>query len=239
MLDFIGSLFDNFMFLILYISGGSSFPKPLTAAEEQYYLKLMNEGDKSARDVLVERNLRLVAHIIKKYYAGSGDQDDLISIGTIGLIKGVSSYRPSKGTRLATYAARCIENEILMYFRSQRKTQNEAHISDPIDTDDDGNSLTYMDVVATEDDIADNIDLKVNTLRLYSYIEDLPQREQKILKMRYGLFNTKNMTQKEVAKKLGISRSYVSRIEKKAVDTLKTRFNEGDRDAQNTETYRR
>lgn len=238
MLELLGNLFDNFMFLILYISGGASFPKPLTAAEEQYYLKRMHDGDKSARDVLVERNLRLVAHIIKKYYAGNGDQDDLISIGTIGLIKGVSSYRPSKGTRLATYASRCIENEILMYFRSQKKLQNETYISDPIDTDDDGNCLTYMDIVACEDDISESLDLKVNTRKLYSYIGDLPGREQKILTMRYGLYNTKNMTQKEVAKKLGISRSYVSRIEKKAVDTLKTRFNEGNSNAENTETDR-
>ncbi len=148
----------------------------------------------------------------------------MISIGTIGLIKGITSYKPVKKTKLATYAAKCIENEILMFFRSQRKTQNETFISDPIDVDDDGNSLTYMDIVCQDDDIADCIDLKLNTKRLYSYIKDLPEREKMIITMRYGLYNTKSLTQKEVAKKMRISRSYVSRIEKKALDKLKYKF---------------
>ena len=226
MFELLNSLFDNFMFLILYISNGVSFPKPLTKSEEQYYLEKYAAGDMHAKDILIERNLRLVAHVIKKYYAVGSDQDDLISVGTIGLIKGITSYSCSKGTKLATYAARCIENEILMYFRAQRKLQNETFISDPIDVDDDGNSLTYMDVVSQDDDIAEQIDLRANTEKLYSYIEQLPSREKMIITMRYGLYNTKIMTQKEVADKLHISRSYVSRIEKKTLEKLRLNFEE-------------
>ena len=224
MLEILTNLFDNFLFLILYISNGSTFPKPLTAAEEEYYLQKFRDGDMSARDVLIEKNLRLVAHVIKKYYASSTDQDDLISIGTIGLIKGISSYNSRKGTKLATYAARCIENEIFMYFRSQRKLQNETYISDPIDVDSDGNSITYMDIVYEDDNIIDSIDLKINTKRLYSFISELSEREKLIITLRYGLYNTKPLTQIEVSKKLGISRSYVSRIEKRVVETLRERF---------------
>ena len=224
MFEILSNLFDNFMFLILYISNGSSFPKPLTAKEEQHYYEKFKAGDESARDILIERNLRLVAHVIKKYYSNISDQEDLISIGTIGLIKGINSYKPCKGTKLATYAARCIENEILMYFRSQRKNQNETLISSPIEIDEDGNSLTYMDIVCEEDDLAENIDLKINTRRLYDYIESLEKREKTIITLRYGLYNTKPLTQKEVAKKLDISRSYVSRIEKKALEKLKVKF---------------
>lgn len=224
MLEILNGLFDNFMFLILYLSNGSSFPKPLTAAEEQYYLDKYKAGDESARDILIERNLRLVAHVIKKYYANSSDQDDLISIGTIGLIKGITSYNTCKGTKLATYAARCIENEIFMYFRSQKKLQNESLINDPIDFDEEGNSLTYMDIVYEDDDIIDSIDLKIKSAKLYDYIKLLPEREKIIITLRYGLYNTKPLTQKEVAKKLGISRSYVSRIEKKVLETLKMNF---------------
>jgi RNA polymerase sporulation-specific sigma factor len=229
MLQILSNLFDNFMFLILYISNGSSFPKPLSTAQEQYYLEKYQNGDQSAKDILIEHNLRLVAHVIKKYYALASDQDDLISIGTIGLIKGVTSFNASKGTKLATYVARCIENEIFMYFRSQKKIQNETFISDPIDTDDDGNSLTYMDIVCDDSDIIDSIDLKINTKKLYGYIEELTQREKAIITLRYGLYNTKPMTQKEVSKKLGISRSYVSRIEKKVVETLKLKFEQQSR----------
>lgn len=225
MFEIFNGIFDNLMFLILYISNGASFPKPLSAAEEQYYLEKYHAGDVSARDVLIERNLRLVAHVIKKYYANSSDQEDLISIGTIGLIKGITSYKPCKGTKLATYAARCIENEIFMYFRSQRKNQNETFISDPIDYDDEGNSLTYMDIVYEDDNIVDSIDLKIKSDKLYKYVEMLSEREKIIITLRYGLYNTKPLTQKEVAKKLGISRSYVSRIEKKVLETLKANFN--------------
>ncbi len=224
MFEIFANLFDNFMFLILYISNGASFPKPLSASEEQFYLERFHNGDISARDVLIERNLRLVAHIVKKYYANATDQDDLISIGTIGLIKGITSYKQSKGTKLATYAARCIENEILMHFRSQKKIQVEAFINDPIETDSDGNALTYLDVIYEEDNIADNLDLKINISKLYSYIDKLPKRDKIIISLRYGLYNTKPLTQNEVAKKLGISRSYVSRIEKKILNSLKEEF---------------
>lgn len=209
---------------MLYISNGATFPKPLSAAEESYYLEKFRNGDKNARDILIERNLRLVAHIIKKYYSNTKDQEDLISIGTIGLIKGVTSFNGCKGTRLATYAAKCIENEILMYFRTQKKNQNELFISDPIETDDDGNALTFMDIVCEDEDIAENLDLKLNSQKLYEFIKTLPEREKKILTLRYGLYNTTPMTQKKVAKKLDISRSYVSRIEKKAIEKLKRQF---------------
>ena len=209
---------------MLYISNGATFPKPLSAAEESYYLEKFRNGDKNARDILIERNLRLVAHIIKKYYSNTKDQEDLISIGTIGLIKGVTSFNDCKGTRLATYAAKCIENEILMYFRTQKKNQNELFISDPIETDDDGNALTFMDIVCEDEDIAENLDLKLNSQKLYEFIKTLPERKKKILTLRYGLYNTTPMTQKKVAKKLDISRSYVSRIEKKAIEKLKRQF---------------
>lgn len=224
MFNLLSNFFDNFMYLILYISNGASFPKPLTSAEEEYYLEKFQQGDALARDILVERNLRLVAHVIKKYYANLSDQEDLISIGTIGLIKGIDSYKPCKGTKLATYAARCIENEIFMHFRSQRKNQNETFISDPIDVDDDGKTLTFMDIVCEDDDIIDSIDLKINSSRLYTFVDELPQREKMIITLRYGLYNTKPLTQREVSKKLGISRSYVSRIEKKVLENLKFKF---------------
>ncbi len=215
------SFLDRTIFLMLYLSGGATFPKPLSLAEERYYLNLYKEGDLEARNILIERNLRLVAHIIKKYYATSKDQDDLISIGTIGLIKGVSTFDHAKGARLATYAARCIENEILMYFRNQKKRQNDVNISDPIETDGDGNALTFMDVVCEEENFAEDLDLKINCGKLYQYLDKIPEREKKILIMRYGLYNTTPMTQKQVAEKLGISRSYVSRIETKALQRMR------------------
>ncbi len=230
MLNILSNFFDNFMFLILFISNGASFPKPLSLEKEQYYLERYQKfGDIEAKNILIERNLRLVAHIIKKYYAASNEQEDLISIGTIGLIKGITSYKQAKGTKLATYAARCIENEILMYFRSQKKNQCEMFISDPIDTDEDGNSISYMDIVSSEDDFAESIDLKINTQKLYKYIDSLEPREKMIITLRYGLYNTKPLTQNEVAKKMGISRSYVSRIEKKVLETLKQKFDESNR----------
>ncbi len=218
------SFLDRTIFLMLYLSGGATFPKPLSLAEERYYFKQFKSGDLEARNILIERNLRLVAHIIKKYYATSKDQDDLISIGTIGLIKGVSTFDHTKGARLATYAARCIENEILMYFRNQKKRQNDVNISDPIETDGDGNALTFMDVVYEEERFAEELDLKINCKRLYQYIEKIPEREKKILIMRYGLYNTVPQTQKQVAAKMGISRSYVSRIETKALNRLRGYF---------------
>ena len=214
------------LFYSLQLSSGS-FPRPLTEEEERYYLDLAGKGDLEARNVLIERNLRLVAHIMKKYYAQTADQEDLISIGTIGLIKAASSFNSGKGTKFATYASRCIENEILMYFRQKKKSMQDVSISDPIDVDKDGNSITLMDIVQGDENILDSIDLSIQSQKLYHFIEhNLEPREQKILAYRYGLYNLRPMPQREVAKKLNISRSYVSRIEKKALEKLKGYFEE-------------
>ena len=205
-------LFANTLLFSLRLSGGGSFPKPLSAAEEREYLRRYAQGDQEARDVLIERNLRLVAHIIKKYYASLSDQDDLISIGTIGLIKAVSTFDYDKGTRFATYASRCIENEILMYFRRKKKSASDLSISDPIDTDKDGNAITLQDIMADEDNVLDQIDLQLKSEQLYQYIDRfLDPRERQIITLRYGLRSTSPLTQREVASRLGISRSYVSR----------------------------
>ena len=215
-------LFANTLLFSLRLSGGGSFPKPLSAAEEREYLRRYAQGDQEARDVLIERNLRLVAHIIKKYYTQSADQEDLISIGTIGLIKGISSFDPEKGARLATYAARCIENEILMYFRSQKKLQGEVSLSDSIETDKEGNALQLMDVVGVDDTMLDDIHDRDSALRLHQIIrERLTTREAEIIRLRYGLGGTIPLTQREIAASFGISRSYVSRIEKRALEKLR------------------
>lgn len=213
-------------FLLLRMSDGTgSFPKPLNAAEEQKYIELFMCGDMEARNVLIERNLRLVAHIIKKYYTLTSEQDDLISIGTIGLIKGISTYKPERRVRLATYASRCIENEILMYFRSLKKTAGDLSLSDSIDTDKDGNSLSLMEVISVEDDMLDNLSARETSGQLCRYINQaLTDREAEIITMRYGLDNTNPKTQREIAAILGISRSYVSRIEKKALEKLRRCF---------------
>lgn len=216
--------FENFMFLMLYISSGASFPKPLTEAEEKYYLELYKKGDTKAKNILIERNLRLVVHIMKKYYNGNDEQEDLISIGTIGLIKGVNSYKESKNTRLSTYCARCIENEVLMYFRSQKKLAGEVSMDDPLETDREGNVLTFGDVICGNDDTLDKIELKGRCKQIYRFLDELEPREKMILSLRYGLYDTKPHTQKQVAKKLAISRSYVSRIEKKATEKLRACF---------------
>ena len=203
-------LFANTLLFSLRLSGGGSFPKPLSAAEEREYLRRYAQGDQEARDVLIERNLRLVAHIIKKYYTQSADQEDLISIGTIGLIKGISSF-----------AARCIENEILMYFRSQKKLQGEVSLSDSIETDKEGNALQLMDVVGVDDTMLDDIHDRDSALRLHQIIrERLTTREAEIIRLRYGLGGTIPLTQREIAASFGISRSYVSRIEKRALEKL-------------------
>ncbi len=218
-------ILSNMLFFALHVTGNGSFPRPLTAAEELECLKKIRKGDIQARNKLVEHNLRLVAHIIKKYYSNMKDQDDLISIGTIGLIKAASTFDYEKGTRFATYASRCIENEILMYFRGKKKTAQDVYISDPIDTDRDGNSITLMDIVSEEDHIADDIDLKIKSEKLYKHITSiLDEREKRIIASRYGLYGTLPLTQREVAKNMGISRSYVSRIEKKALEKLKAEF---------------
>jgi RNA polymerase sporulation-specific sigma factor len=215
-------------FLMLRMSEGSgSFPKPLSAAEEQKYIELFSKGDAEARNILIERNLRLVAHIIKKYYTQTSEQDDLISIGTIGLIKGISTYKPDRKVRLATYASRCIENEILMYFRSLKKTAGDLSLSDSIDTDKDGNSLSLMEVISVEDDMLDNLSSRETCAQLFKYInEALTRREAEIITMRYGLDNQPPKTQREIAAICGISRSYVSRIEKKALEKLRKCFEE-------------
>lgn len=221
----ISNLISDIVYLILHVANSGSFPLPLSAKEEQQLLERMEQGDEQARAKLIEHNLRLVAHIIKKYYNGQVEQDDLISIGTIGLIKAVSTFKRSKGIRLATYAARCIENEVLMCFRNMKKSSQDFLMSDPIDTDKDGNALTLMDVISDDSNIEDDIDMKIKLEKLREYIKEvLSPREQLIIELRYGLNGCDELTQREVAKRLGISRSYVSRLEKKALNQLLERF---------------
>lgn len=225
MLSLILSLLSQIFHFALHINSPVIFPPPLNQKEEQELLTKMAQGDEAAKNKLIEHNLRLVAHIIKKYYATYTDQEDLLSIGTIGLIKGVNSFDNSKGTRLATYAARCIENEILMYFRSQKKNSIVTSINEPIESDSDGNPLTMMDILYAEDTVADDIDLKIKSEKLYFLVESIEdEREKEIIIKRYGLYNSKAMTQKEIAKELNISRSYVSRIEKKVLEDLRKGF---------------
>ena len=205
----------------LQLSTGS-FPRPLTQEEEQHYLKLASQGDLEARNILIERNLRLVAHIMKKYYAQTSDQEDLISIGTIGLIKGISTFDASKGARLATYAARCVENEILMYFRSQRKSAQDVSLSDCIDTGRDGAALSLMDVVSDDRDLLEQVTRREAVQQLRSAMDAcLTEQERQVLVLRYGLNGHAPQRQREVAKQTGISRSYVSRIEKRALEKLR------------------
>lgn len=203
-----------------------TFLLPLNAEEEKHYLKKMKDGDLEARHTLIERNLRLVAHISKKYQGGDEDMEDLISIGTIGLIKAISTFNYERGNRLATYAARCIDNELLMYFRGKKKTSREVSLYEPIGTDKEGNQINLMDVVeSTEKDVFEIIELKGNTRKVYEMIPKvLNEREQEIIQWRYGLYNQRPVTQREIADKLGISRSYVSRIEKRALEKLKSCF---------------
>ena len=203
-----------------------TFLMPLNAEEEKHYLKKMKGGDLEARHTLIERNLRLVAHISKKYQGGDEDMEDLISIGTIGLIKAISTFNYERGNRLATYAARCIDNELLMYFRGKKKTSREVSLYEPIGTDKEGNQINLMDVVeSTEKDVFEIIELKGNTRKVYEMIPKvLNEREQEIIQWRYGLYNQRPVTQREIADKLGISRSYVSRIEKRALEKLKSCF---------------
>lgn len=207
--------------LILHIRNAGSYPQPLTAEQEEDYLRKMKNGDPQAREVLIERNMRLVAHIVKKYYASADEQDDLISIGTIGLIKGIDSFRCDKKIRLATYVSRCIENEILMHFRSLKKTANDVSIHEEIDTDKDGNALSLMDVVAEDDTILEDVYRNLRASRVLTAVEKvLDEREKIVIRLRYGLTEPPK-TQKETAQRLKISRSYVSRIEKSALLKLK------------------
>lgn len=205
-----------------------TFPQPLEAEEEQYYLQRLKEGDGQARDVLVERNLRLVAHIVKKYQGTGEETEDLISIGTIGLIKAVTTFDSGKGSRLATYAARCVENELLMYFRSKKKTARETSYYDPIGTDKEGNEIHLLDIMeSSERDAFSRVCLKEDSRKLYALLRKiLTERERTVLVMRYGLYNGREYTQREVAAKLGISRSYISRIEKNALLKLREYFPE-------------
>ncbi len=208
--------------LMLRLSPGGSFPSPLSAEDERRNLLLWQEGDIAARNVLVEHNLRLVAHIIKKYYTQTNDIEDLISIGTIGLIKGINSYNPDRGIRLATYASRCIENEILMHFRSRKKTMGDVSLSDVLDTDGEGNSLSLMDVLAQDDEMSERLGELELCGRLRELVDTaLDEREARIIRLRYGLDGSLPMTQKETAGICRISRSYVSRLEKKALEKLK------------------
>ena len=211
----------NNLLLMLRIAPGDSFPKPLGRAEEKEYLDRWLNGDLEARNILVEHNLRLVAHIVKKYYQND-DADDLISIGSIGLIKGINTYRPDKGVRLATYASRCIENEILMAFRARRKTAGDVSLSDALDADEDGGGLRIMDVIASEDDLADQIGSKELCRKLREELDRcLDTREARIIRLRYGLDGAEPMTQLETAQACRISRSYVSRLEKRALEKLR------------------
>lgn len=208
--------------LMLRLSPNGSFPRPLSPEEEKEYLDKWLEGDIEARNKLVEHNLRLVAHIIKKYYTFTDDTDDLISIGTIGLIKGINTYRPDKGVRLATYASRCCENEILMHFRRVKKTSGDLSLSEAIDADGDGNSLSLMDIIAQDDELTERIGDFELCRQLRGYVDTaLTERESVIIKLRYGLGGKRPLTQRETAAECGISRSYVSRIEKKALEKLR------------------
>lgn len=203
-----------------------SFPQPLTASEERYYLQKYTEGDLEAKHILIERNLRLAAHIVKKYQSMEEDTEDLLSIGTIGLIKAVVTFNPDKSVRLGTYAARCIENEILMYLRTKKKSSREVSLYEPIGTDREGNEIQLFDVIETEgEDAHSRVELKEDIRMLYQRVEkELTPRERTVLKLRYGLYHEEEYTQKEIARRLGISRSYVSRIEKGAIAKLRGYF---------------
>ena len=214
----------NLLYFILHINNTSSFPKPLTPKEEAAALEKMIQGDKDARALLIERNLRLVSHIVKKYYSRTNDTDDLISIGTIGLIKAIDSFKPDKNIKLATYASRCIENEILMHFRNLKKSANDVYLGDSLESDKDGNPLTLQDTISDSRDLAEDLENKIRWEKVSKIISELEdEREKKIIILRYGLNNKKPLTQREVAKRLNISRSYVSRIEKKVLEDIRNK----------------
>ena len=215
----------NLLFSLLHVTQSSSFPKPLSAREETELLQQMAQGSTAAKDKLILHNLRLVAHIAKKYYASGKEQDDLISIGTIGLIKAIDTFKQDKNIKLATYAARCIENEILMSLRADRKTAQDIYFNDPIDFDSEGNPLTLLDVISEETNMVDEIDLRIKGKSLYTLLDQvLTPRERYIIDRRYGLADNEPLTQSEIASAIGISRSYVSRIEKKALAKLRSAY---------------
>ena len=219
------SMLSNFIHMVLGINSPQSFPPPLPPAKEQEYFQRMKEGDMSVRNDLILHNLRLVSHVVRKYYASAKNQEDLVSIGTLGLIKAVDTFQLSNGAKFATYAARCIQNEILMHFRSQKKLSAEVSLNETIDVDRDGNPLTYIDVISCDEDYPAEIERKINSDKARHYVNTLlTPRERQIIVMRYGLGKGAPMTQREIAQILKISRSYVSRIEKGAIEKLQTAF---------------
>ena len=227
MLELLALMIRECLFFLGYITGQSQFPQPLSRAEEQTLLDQMSQGDTSARDKLIEHNLRLVSHIARKYTVPGYGADDLISIGVIGLIKGVNSYKPSSGTALGTYAARCIENEILMTLRASRKRKGDVSLSEPLGTDGEGNDITYQDVLgSSEDSLEDEVIRRVTLERVRGVLDRLPARERLVLELRYGLLDGRQHPQHEIADRLGISRSYVSRVEKHAVELLRDAIEE-------------
>ena len=225
MLTYLMNIFSRFLHLMLGIGTPRGFPPPLSADEERKCFRLAAAGDADAREKLIVHNLRLVSHIVRKYYSSSRMQEDLVSVGSLGLIKAVDSFDIENGARFATYAAKCIQNEILMYFRQQRKLQAEVSINDAIDVDRDENPLTYIDVISCEENLADDLDLRLDGAKVRTYVDTvLGERERQIVKLRYGLDGRDTLTQREVAALLGISRSYVSRIEKSALEKLRSAF---------------
>lgn len=223
----LAELFIRNILVALHLENKPVFPKPLSAKEEKYYTELLKTGDKNARKVLAERNLRLVAHIMKKYYSYCDDTDELLSVGSVGLVKAVNSYDPDKGVRLATYAARCIDNEILMYFRNQKKTSLDISFDEPIETDSEGNPLTLTDVICDEDNTLDEICKSTYGKQVLKYVDELEDpRERAVMIFRYGLNGNAPMKQSEIASLYHISRSYVSRIETKCIKKLRKRFEE-------------
>ncbi len=221
----LSNLFLRFIALVLGLEENQSFPPPLSKEQEELLFEKMNTGDMNARGKIIEHNLRLVSHLIKKYYSAYENPDELLSIGSYGLIKAVDSFKSGYGTRFATYGAKCIQNEILMFFRSQKKLSMEVSINDTIDIDKDGNPLTYLDIIGVDDSIAENVEMQIYIDKIRELVDKvLEEREKQIIVLRYGLKGYKPLTQREVAKHLAISRSYVSRIEKKALGKLKHAF---------------
>lgn len=218
-------LLSHVFCMFLKVTSSNSFPPPLSQDEESKLFVLARNGDMTARERLIEHNLRLVAHIVKKYYSSAKNQDDLVSIGTVGLIKAIDTFNIDNGTKFATYASKCLQNEILMYFRSQKKLSNEISINETIDTDKDGNPLTFSDIISCEDTIAEDIESRMYTNKAFEIIKNsLSARERRIIVLRYGLNNEKPLTQRQIAELLNISRSYVSRIEKAAIDKIRAEF---------------
>ena len=218
-------LLRNLFFFALHVDNSSVFPKPLSKKEEEKYFIKMSDGNELARTKLIEHNLRLVAHIVKKYASTADEQDDLISVGTVGLIKAVSTFDHTKGAKFATYASRCIENEILMQFRAAKKSAADIYINEPVETDKDGNSISLIDLIDDGTDIHEQVDMLIRSRQLYSFLtECLEKRELELIIYRYGLYGSMPHTQNETAEKLGISRSYFSRIEKRAINKLKKMF---------------